>query len=235
MNEWIIFLVILFGVSIIIRLIAKKYKLKILFVVVCCISIREIVYILGHDKAWAVEIDNEMLDWAFKKMGETGGGRKHPMLKKVFVLAPVVIYFLAVFVDLSVAGRISEEYLGGAENIKTFFLQLETMLSKGYEQYPPLFVQAEEYEDEREPIHILLNDRGKSGSNLRSEADLSDKGNIIGIVNKDSEILYRDEWVYDGERYWIRVYVPAKDLEGWLSGKLVDSEQLAEIVEGKTE
>ncbi len=229
-----------------IRVIARKCELKNILVKGWCISVREIVYLGGHEKKWAVTVDNRMIDWALIKIGETGSGKKRLILKGVFVFAAIIIYFLAVFVDLPVAEHISEEYLSSADNIKSFFVQIETFLSNGYEQYPPLFAQKEEDEaavveevssepEERESVFIQLNDKGKNGSNIRSEPDLSTEENIIGGVNKDSEILYEDEWTYDGERYWIRVYIPADDIEGWLSGILIDSEQLNDIVEGKME
>lgn len=85
--------------------------------------------------------------------------------------------------------------------------------------------------EEKEPVYIQLNERGKRGSNIRSEIDLDNDDNIIGGVNARSEILYCDEWTYDGERYWIRVYVPDDDVEGWLSGNLVEREQLEEMTD----
>ena len=48
-------------------------------------------------------------------------------------------------------------------------------------------------------------------------------------MNAKSEILYCDEWVYDGERYWIRVYIPNDGIEGWLSGYLIEKAQLEEM------
>lgn len=83
--------------------------------------------------------------------------------------------------------------------------------------------------EEKEPIYIRLNERGKRGSNIRSETNLDNVNNIIGGVNAKSEILYCDEWVYDGERYWIRVYIPNDGIEGWLSGNLIEKEQLEEM------
>lgn len=50
-------------------------------------------------------------------------------------------------------------------------------------------------------------------------------------MNARLEILYCDEWSYDGECYWIRVYVPDDDVEGWLSGNLVEREQLEEMTD----
>lgn len=85
--------------------------------------------------------------------------------------------------------------------------------------------------EEKEPVYIQLNERGKRGSNIRSETDLDNDNNIIGGVNAESEILYCDEWIHDGERYWIRVYIPDGDVEGWLSGNLIERAQLEEITD----
>lgn len=46
-----------------------------------------------------------------------------------------------------------------------------------------------------------------------------------------SEILYQYQWECDDdERYWIKVYIPSDEVEGWLSGKLVDSAQLETLI-----
>ncbi len=235
---------IVFGVIPLLVLIGIYILLKKRLVAVWCVAVREVVYLLGHDKNWAVKIDTKMIDWALQKINGAGPRRKKSILKIIFISAVVFVYFLAVFVDLPVARYISDEYLSDMQNIKAFFQQKEAFLSRGYEQYAPLFISVMENEEateedivsmpkEKEPIYIRLNDRGKSGSNIRSEADLSNNGNIIGGVNENSEILYRDEWLYDGKRYWLRVYIPADDVEGWLSGQLVDGLQLQEIVESE--
>lgn len=163
-------------------------------------------------------------------------------LKIMIIFAVIFIYFLAVFVDLPVSRHISDEYLGDMQSIKTFFQQMETSMSKGYEQYPPLFISIAENEEatvediepiseEKKPVYIQLNDRGKAGSNIRSEPDLSNGKNIIGGVNENSEILYQNELFYDGRRYWLRVYISADNIEGWLSGQLIDSSQLQKLLE----
>lgn len=84
--------------------------------------------------------------------------------------------------------------------------------------------------EEKAPVYIQLNKRGEKGANIRSETDLDNDNSIIGGVNAESEILYYNEWIHDGERYWIRVYVLDNDVEGWLSGNLIEREQLEEIV-----
>ena len=237
----VILLLPLIGICILL----KKLKVKKYLVMVWCITVREVMYLLGHEKDWAVEIDNKMIDWALQKISEARRRKKTCFFFKIIlILAVFIVYFLAVFVDLPVAGYISDEYIRDMQNIKAFFQQIETSLSKGYEQYTPLFISPTEDEkvtvedivsmpEEKEPIYIQLNEKGKSGSNIRSEADLSSDKYIICSVNENSEILYRDEWFFDGKRYWLWVYVPANGIEGWLSGQLVDSEQLQEIVENE--
>lgn len=227
------------------RVLADKCKMRIRLAQVWCVIVKETVYILGRDKKWAVAIDNRMIDWLQKKTEEDASKRHRPVLRILLIIAAIVIYFLAVFVDLPFSGYVSEEYLSGAENCKAFFQQIETFFSKGCEQYPPLFVKREEETvadeetetepGETEPVYIQLNDEGKDGANIRSEPDLSDDGNIVSRVNENSQILYLQEWIHDGERYWLRVYDTIDDVEGWLSGKLVDSSQLAEIVAQENE
>lgn len=227
------------------RVLADKCKMRIRLAQVWCVIVKETVYILGRDKKWAVAIDNRMIDWLQKKTEEDASKRHRPVLRILLIIAAIVIYFLAVFVDLPFSGYVSEEYLSGAENCKAFFQQIETFVSKGCEQYPPLFVKREDVEtaveepetepEETEPVYIQLNDEGKDGANIRSEPDLSDDGNVISRVNENSQILYLQEWIHDGERYWLRVYDTIDDVEGWLSGKLVDSSQLAEIVAQENE
>lgn len=55
-------------------------------------------------------------------------------------------------------------------------------------------------------------------------------GEVVGGVNETSEILYQQQFENDGERYWIKVYLPQDAVEGWLSGNLIDSEQLENII-----
>lgn len=55
-------------------------------------------------------------------------------------------------------------------------------------------------------------------------------GAVVGGANGTSEILYQYQFENDGERYWIKVYLPQDAVEGWLSGNLIDSEQLESII-----
>lgn len=225
------------------KFIVKKYNLKPCLVKAWYWIVTEIAHFIGHDNDWEVDFDRKMIDWASEMIsGKDGNKKKSSLVMRVcFWLGMMIIYFLAVFVDLPVSVYLSDYYLSELGDVKTFFQSFEIMLSKGYEQYPPLFVRVEQEkaeeameeiveQEEKATVYIQLNEKGKNGSNIRSETDLDNDDNIIGGVNRNSQILYRDEWTYDGERYWLRVYVPDDDIEGWLSGNLVESAQVEALV-----
>jgi len=242
--ELIILIFIVFLIRKLIRFIDKKFKFKTCLIKAWYWIVTEVVHLIGRNNDWEVAVDHKMIDWASEAISEDKENKKKsPLVLQVCLwLGIVIIYFLAVFVDLPVSKFLSEYYLSELEDVKTFFQRFEVMLSEGHEQYPPLFVRAEPEKaeetmeeivepEEEGPIYIQLNERGKNGSNIRSETDLDNDSNVVGGVNRDSQILYRNEWLYDGERYWIRVYVPDADIEGWLSGNLVESAQLEELVD----
>lgn len=117
------------------------------------------------------------------------------------------------------------------ENKLTGWLEAHNLYGQQIEE-TVIFEESEQEETaalEEEHVYIRLNERGKRGSNVRSETDLDNDNNIIGGVNAESEILYCNEWTHDGERYWIRVYIPDDDVEGWLSGNLIEREQLEKM------
>ena len=43
--------------------------------------------------------------------------------------------------------------------------------------------------------------------------------------------FFSPQWECDAEeRYWIKIYVPSEDVEGWLSGRLVEDAQLETLI-----
>lgn len=194
----------------------------------------EVVYLIGRNSDWAREADSKIMQWG--RSAVEGGQRKgYGGLKCGFACVILVVYFLAIFVDLPIADHFQEYYLAGPAGIKKFFQKWESVMSKGYEEYPPLFVYEETQEtaeetieEVQEQVYIQLNEKGKNGSNIRQTPSLN--GAIVGAVNGESEILYLNQWDHDGERYWINVYLPEDNIEGWLSGKLVDNELLDKII-----
>jgi len=244
--EGILFLFVVFVFFKLAKKLGRALKLKPYLIKGSVWITTEVVYLLGKDSPWAVETDNKVIEWGEKKLNgsrEEKTVKTHKKLKFCVILGVIVLYIAAVFVDLPLSGHLQEEYLEEFANIKDFFRQYEEAMSKGYEAYPPLFVKREpevtdeieegpaELMEEKEeiPVYIQLNERGKNGANVRREPSLD--GEIVGGVNDGTEILYRYQWECDDEeRYWIKIYVPSDDVEGWLSGRLVDSTQLETLI-----
>lgn len=245
--EGMIFLFLIFVLFRLLRRLIQKYRkvfpLYSCFIKLCAGISSEVVYILGRNRSWAVETDNKIIEWKYKKLeenAETTAGKKHTRLKCCAAIVILVIYIAAVFVDLPLSKYVQEEYLAEFAGIKIFFRQYEEAISRGYESYPPLIIErkpeeikeeeaAEAIEKTEQPIYVQLNERGKNGANVRRAPSLA--GEVVGGVNGESEILYQHQWDCDDEeRYWIKIYIPADGVEGWLSGKLVDSVQLEEFI-----
>lgn len=244
--EGILFLLIVYALCKLVKKLVQALRLMPYLIKGCVWIVTEVVYFLGKDRPWAVETDNRVIEWGEKKLiGGTEGktGKAYKRIKFCVVLGVIILYIAAVFVDLPLSGHLQEEYLAEFADIKDFFRQYEEAMSKGYESYPPLFVKKEPEvpseteegpagvieEKEEIPVYIQLNERGQNGANVRREPSLD--GEVIGGVNDRTEILYRYQWECDDEeRYWIKIYIPSEDVEGWLSGKLVDSAQLETLV-----
>lgn len=245
--EGILFLLIVFALYKLIKKLGLAFKIKPYLIKGCVWIATEVVYLFGRNNSWAVEADNKVVEWGEKKLN---GGinekalKRRKILKFCVILGIIVLYIVAVFVDLPLSRHLQEEYLTEFASIKDFFQQYEEALSRGYEDYPPLFVKKEPEEtvedpaeepagnieeEEEIPIYIQLNETGKNGSNVRQEPSLN--GKVVGGVNGEMEILYMHQWECDDdERYWIKIYVPSEDVEGWLSGRLVDNTQLEALI-----
>lgn len=235
--ELAVLFAILFLVFTVVKKIGGRFHLRKYLIKGWVWFVTEILYLIGRDRTWAVELDNKMIEWGNRAAGNTHR-KPRTALKRCIGLGIVVMYFLAVFVDLPFSGHLQAYYLRELGNVKTFFQRYEQTISRGYENYPPLFVKSESVEEQEEetetqieeegPLVIQLNDKGKSGANIRLEPTLN--GDIVGGVDGESEIHYRDQYENDGERYWIKIYIPGDDIEGWISGNLIDGAQLEAIV-----
>lgn len=244
--EGIIFFIIVFALYKLIKKLRLVFKIKPYLIKGCVWIATEVVYLFGRNNSWAVEADSKVIEWGERKLNgriNEKAIKRRKTIKYCAVLGIIVLYIVAVFVDLPLSGHLQEEYLAEFAKVKNFFRQYEEALSRGYEAYPPLFVKkepeeiieeatapAESAEEKEEiPIYIQLNETGKNGSNVRQEPSLD--GKVVGGVKDGMEILYMNQWECDAdERYWIKICVPSEDVEGWLSGRLVESTQLETLI-----
>lgn len=74
-----------------------------------------------------------------------------------------------------------------------------------------------------------MNKIGKKGPKIRKEPFV--EGEIIDKVSGKTVIHYKKKLEYDGERYWLKVYLPEQKIEGWLNGKLVEKKQLQQFLD----
>lgn len=223
--ELMIFLVLLFGVIRLIKQIEKMFQLKVKFVIVCAWFASEVVYLIGKSSTWAVDIDDNIMKWGREAAYEKKH-KKHFTVKAIVMVVSIMVYFMAIFSELPVAENLQGYYLTPFFQTKNFFQEIESSLSKGYEAYAPLF-EWKEIEKE-EVIYLSLNERGFAGSNVRYEPSL--ESSIVREINGEVEIVYQGEWINDGERKWIKVYIPEAAIEGWISGALIESTQLDAIL-----
>ena len=245
-----------FVVFLIIKIIKKIVHISILKVFgikVWVWLVTEAVYLVGRKKEWAVEVDRKVTEWGHNALNTTNNintvsglnsvnKKKKSLLKKPVIIGVVILYFAAILADMPILKNLQESYFVELVKIKNFFQGYEKMLSKGYEDYPPLFIKKESVEGdvdmnnqesaeevvEEAPIYIQLNEKGIGGANIRREPSLD--GEIVESVNGESIILYQKEWTNDGERYWFKVFLQNYGKEGWLSGYLVDEEQLKTLI-----
>ncbi len=226
----------------------KNTAVKKMMVSGCVWVAKELIYLVGRNSEWAVNTEGKIIDWGESVIkGEVR--KRKSIVKKLAILATIVIYIGAVFADLPFTNRLQGSYLEIPFAMKSFFQSYESAMSYGYDMYPPLFhivkkEKSKEKENEtekmdrtekvknlkekEEPVYLYINEIGRNGSNIRTEPSLNSK--VIIAVQDDVEMIYQNEFVRDDERFWLKVYLPNMQIEGWISANLVEAEQLEEIL-----
>lgn len=191
-------------------------------------------------------------DWD-EKMGELGGtidqclggtvvwlkhckARQLIKNKKILCLL-VIIYFLAIIPVFPLKNFIDESYLDPFYSINKVFIAIEKYLGKKSEGYPPLIKWER---GEKDGAEVILDIDGEKAKNVNMEERicvLLNKdtyvayiretpelhGETLGTVSREDTIIYQMEYVYDGERYWLKVIVESKNnLSGWISSKVIE-------------
>ena len=190
-----------------------------------------IVYFTMGTSDRAKEIDSRIEQWGGKVV-ET----HHRLPRKAVFISVIIVYIMAVFVDTPITKAVSSEYLTEFQNFQSFCLKIESKVSGGVEieVTPVTLINASVNEDGfDEDIYIKLNDKGSNGANVRVSPSLD--ASIIGWVNSSSDIIYDNDFRFDGQRYWLWIKVDGeKIINGWISGNLVDGKQLEQIVNTNT-
>lgn len=139
-----------------------------------------------------------------------------------------VLYIIAILPETPLVTNMNETYQTIFAGLRNQMVETEQWMTPNINQYPDVFLKkkvTEEYTSEQqEEIYLLLNADGTNGSFIRSEPDIN--GAKLEIITSDNQIRYLNEAVYDGQRYWLKVEIDDGRICGWLSGKLVQEEQM---------
>lgn len=149
----------------------------------------------------------------------------------------VIIYFLAIISAFQLKNFIDESYLDPFYSINKVFTAIEEYFGKKSEGYPPLIKWERR---EKDGAEVILDIGGPQAKNVNMEERicvLLNKdtyvayvretpelhGETLGTVSREDTIIYQMEYVYDGERYWLKVTVESKNnLSGWISSKVIE-------------
>lgn len=202
---------------------------KIIIMTFFVIFMTNIVYFILRTSDRAKDIDCKIEEWG-RKVVHT----QYRLPRKMIFACMTVVYIMAIFVDTPIANCINSKYLGSFNSIKKLCIIVESKLAGDTEMYQVAITELNKNENteksiSNQMIYINLNELGKNGTNVRAEPTLD--ASIIGWVNQDSEIVYDNDFKFDGQRYWIYIKVIGESsINGWISGKLIEEEQLNQII-----
>lgn len=95
------------------------------------------------------------------------------------------------------------------------------------EMYPDIFEEQQNDIIETEKIYLVLNENGRTGSNVRSGPSKGTKS--MGVVTENNTIIYEGSYERDGNRYWLLVSAEGIEGQGWISSYLIEEDCLAQI------
>ena len=151
-------------------------------------------------------------------------GKKIVISKRQRLIVFVVLFIATILPEFQAIQSLNDRYrtiFCIAQNQVTKF---ERALTPRIDEYPELFKEKDEEEDTEivvQEIYLQLNQKGENGANVRRGPSLDDESIIV--VNSENTILYLGEKQYDGTRYWLKVKIDDTEINGWLSGNLVQT------------
>ena len=141
---------------------------------------------------------------------------------KWFIIIFALLEILAIMPQSRMVQSFDPQYRNLFSFVQNQLNAMEGILTPEIKKYPELFDTKEESTKKVEKAKYLeLNEKGKSGANIRKGPSL-DEDSII-VINADNEILYLGEKQFDGTRYWLKVQIDNGAAIGWLSKNLVEN------------
>lgn len=153
-------------------------------------------------------------------------GDKFKLNKKAF-FCMVLIYFWLCLPEFSFVKKLDLAYQ------PIFLLASDTMgkvittITPEIDLYPDVFDEYEENRLQSETIYLILNERGCTGSNVRSGP--SKEADSIGVVMENDTIIYEGLYEKNGDRYWLLISAEGIEGQGWISSYLIEEDCLVQI------
>jgi len=159
------------------------------------------------------------------------------LLKKTILTVIVILYALMIFPIFHLDNIFEEYYIETFYFLDKMFANMEDVLTQTAEQYPPLFREKEKSVAEEEPVEfesgeLMAEDAVPVQLMLRADtyyANIRENASItsaaVCVVSKEDIIFYQNQYIYDGERYWLSVKVESQDNRiGWISHKVLEDD-----------
>lgn len=184
--------------------------------------------IFGRNSAWSIANDKKISNWARGILEQPSEKRSlvEVMLKRVLAISLISAYILAATPDLPYRSMINPYYLQYFSRVKDKFQSIEATLSEGYENYPSIFQKKTQQASQENSLSLIRAEKKK----ILIYKKPSVKAKVIGKIKNNQEILYKNQYKKIGEKYWLKVYLPEKEVTGWIDGRFIESNQVNEIV-----
>lgn len=180
--------------------------------------------------AWTEKLNAVVRNLRENKIKEPESGKKKVKWKKIVFVAAAVICLWRMLPTFFLIKNMNETYHAPFYFMDNLFHKVETALAPNIEKYPDIFLKKENVqnveEEEKEEVYLKLNAKGSGGAHIREIPSL--QGQSLKIVTEADALLYRDQFADDGERYWLLISTDDVE-EGWISGNLIEEEQMKEL------
>lgn len=228
--EFILFSLILFLVFKLLGKIGKLLKVKNLFVILVVLFITKVLSLIGRDREWAHQADERVNEWGKTQIDKPFKvGKK---AKRVIVAGICFLYFLAILPDLPIRNILDDSLVLKVSSLKEGLQSWEKTISSGYIDYEPIFpakepkeeISVQKIEKER---YIRLRKKAKKKVKIYKKPSLKSK--IIKRSGSE-KMRYQNKCRKRGKKYWLKVYLTKKKIEGWILSDVIEKGQLQEIL-----
>lgn len=227
----IVFLVLFIGRKIL-KSIGGDIFIKTIFIKVIVFFTTEILYLVGKNKAWAIDSDEKIVEWGRKAVEQPSDIWKvcKKVLKVLFFCLIIFTYFSAIIPDLPISKNINPYYMEHISVVKEFFQNIESNLSDGYESVPPLIIETEKKQEPKKEKVVYISLIEKKNRKILIQKSPKRKSKVICKIDSKQKVVYKNRYKKVGKKYWFKVYVVKKKRTGWIEGSYVKKKQIRKLL-----